>query len=323
MAKVLGYEYGKKEVMRTKYGVVSGLWVCAESQYKKIREKFPSSFDQSGHNEEVLKGTRRMLLSATERSYLYESLHSKHIIRPDGRNIKQFRPIQSHTGFLELSNGSSKITLSDGSECIVSIKAKVVDKAQEQDLVSVDLEIAGHREDSPYTLSLTSTLQSLYAKHIPRESLNLTSKFAYKLYIDILVIATYSHPLTMMSLATYLALQSTFLPKLTSSVDDREIEEQPTFHDYEFVKLQVTVPVIFTVAVIGENCIIDPSAEEMEVSDNGLIVSWFDGKPISPMGTVRLSETNVKSLNPALIVKSVDLVSSIANSVISALDSNE
>lgn len=264
-----------------------------------------------------------MILSATERSYLYESLCAQPPIRPDGRSVKQFRPIQSHVGFLDLSNGSAKIVLSDGSECIVSVKAKVVEKSQTAELVSVDVEVAGHRDDSSFILNLTSTLQSLYSRHIPRESLGLTTKFAYKLYIDVLVIASYSHPLTLMSFATYLALQNTFLPKITSSVDDKEIEEQPTFHDYEFNKLQVTVPVIFTVALVGKNYIIDPNAAEMEVSDNGLIVSWFDGKPISPIETVKLNDSNVKSLKPELILKSVELVSSIAGTVTAALDATE
>lgn len=264
-----------------------------------------------------------MILSATERTYLYESLSQSPPIRPDGRTNNQFRPIQSQVGFLESSNGSAKITLSDGSECIVSIKAKVVEKTQEPDLVSVDVDVAGEREDSPFVLNLTSTLQSLYSKHIPKESLNLTSKFAYKVYIDILVIATYSYPLTLMSFATYLALQSTFLPKITSSVDDKEIEEQPTFHDYEFNKLQLKVPVVFTVVIIGVNYIIDPSAHEMEICDNGLIVSWFDGKAISPLESVKLNDSNVKSVKPDLILKSVELVAGIANTVITALDASE
>lgn len=264
-----------------------------------------------------------MILSSTERSYLYESLQQQPPVRPDGRSIKQFRPIQSHVGFLEQSNGSAKITLSDGSECIVSVKAKVVDKRQEEELVSVDVEAAGYREDSSFILNLTSTLQSLYSTHIPKDSLNLTSKFAYKLFIDVLVISNYSYPLTLISFTSYLALNNTFLPKLTSSVDDKEVEEQPTFHDYELDKLIVKVPVIFTLAIIGSNYIIDPNVEEMEVSDNGLIVSWFDGKPISPVENVKLNESNLKSIKSELILQSVELVKSIADSVIQSLDAAE
>lgn len=264
-----------------------------------------------------------MILSATERSYLYESLQQSPPIRPDGRSIKQFRPIQSHIGFLENSNGSAKMTLSDGSECIVSIKAKVVDKSTTQDLVQVDVEVAGHREDSAFILNLIATLQTLYSKHISKESLNLTTKFAYKLFIDVLVISTYSYPLTMISFTSYLALNNTYLPKITSNVDDKEIEEQPTFHDYEFNKLTGRFPIIFTLAIIGKNYILDPNVEEMEVSDNGLIVSWFDGKPISPTENVKLNDGNLKSVQPQLILKSIDLVKEVANDVISSLDSAE
>jgi len=264
-----------------------------------------------------------MILSATERSYLYESLQQSPPIRPDGRSVKQFRPIQSHIGFLDNSNGSAKITLSDGSECIVSVKARTVEKSTTDDLIDVDVEVSGNREDSSFILNLISTLKTLYSKHISKESLNLTSKFAYKLYIDVLVISNYSYPLTLITFTSYMALNNTFLPKLTSSVDDKEIEEQPTFHDYEFVKLSGKFPIIFTLAIIGKNYILDPNVEEMEVCDNGLIVSWFNGKPISPIENVKLNEDNLKSVKPQLILDSIKLVKEVANDVISSLDAAE
>lgn len=264
-----------------------------------------------------------MILSATERSYLYESLQQSPPIRPDGRSIKQFRPIQSHIGFLDNSNGSAKITLSDGSECIVSIKAQVVDKSTTPDLIDVDVDVAGHRDDSSFILNLIATLKTLYSKHISKVSLNLTTKFAYKLFIDVLVISNYSHPLTLISFTTYLALNNTYLPKITSSVDDKEIEEQPTFHDYEFNKLTGKFPIIFTLAIVGKNYILDPNVEEMEVSDNGLIVSWFDGKPISPTENVKLNDDNLKSVKPQLILSSINLVKEIAHNVIASLDAAE
>ncbi|CCH41294.1 hypothetical protein BN7_831 [Wickerhamomyces ciferrii] len=264
-----------------------------------------------------------MILSATERSYLYELLQQTPPIRPDGRSNKQFRPIQSHIGFLDNSNGSAKITLSDGSECIVSIKAEVVEKSTTNELVSVDVDVSGHRDDTSFILNLQSSLKTLYLKHISSESLNLTTKFAYKLFIDVLVISNYSYPLTLMTFTSYLALNNTYLPKITSSVDDKEIEEQPTFHDYEFNKLIGQFPIVFTVAIIGKNYIIDPNIEEMEVSDNGLIISWFNGKPISPIQNVKLNDGNLKSVKPQLILQSIDLVKEVANDVINSLNSAE
>ncbi|KAH3674797.1 hypothetical protein WICMUC_003000 [Wickerhamomyces mucosus] len=268
-----------------------------------------------------------MILSVAERSYLYESLKQSPPIRPDGRSVKQFRPIQTNVGFLESSNGSAKITLSDGSECIVSIKSKVIEKASIESgrdtLVDVDIEVAGQRDDSSFILNLISTLKSIYSNYISQESLSLTNRFTYKLFIDILVISNYSYPLTLISFTSYLALKNTYLPKLTSSVDDKEIEEQPTFHDYEFVKLQIQVPIIFTVAIIDNNYIIDPNSQEMEVSDNGIIIGWYDGNIISPIENVKLNDGNSKSIKPELIIKSIELVKSLGQSVIESLNAAE
>ncbi|KAH3686674.1 hypothetical protein WICPIJ_002318 [Wickerhamomyces pijperi] len=268
-----------------------------------------------------------MTLSVAESSYLYDSLQQSPPIRPDGRKINQFRPIQTNIGFLESTNGSAKITLSDGSECIVSIKSKVVEKAAiasgRENLIDVDVEVPGYRDDSAFISNLISTLQSIYTNYISRESLNLTSRFTYKLFIDVLVIANYSYPLSLISFTTYLALKNTYLPKLISSVDDKEIEEQPTFHDYEFNRLEIEVPIIFTIAVINNNYIMDPNAQEMEVSDNGLIISWYNRKVITPIETIKLNEGHVKAVKPELIINSIDLVKSLGDSVIEALNKAE
>lgn len=260
-----------------------------------------------------------MILSVAERSYLYDSLKETPPIRPDGRSNKQFRPIEAQIGFLQNSNGSAKVSLSDGSECIVSVKAKVVEKTTVDSLVEVDVEIAGERDDTTFISNLSSALQSLYSEHISPDALSLTSKFAFQLSVDALVTANFSHPLTLISFASYLALSTTYLPKLISSVNDAEIEEQPTFHELDFTKLDVDIPVIFTVAIVGNNTILDPNIQEMEVSDNGLVIGWLKDKPISPIENIKLNENNTTSIKPQLIIKSLELVKQIAPDVIKSL----
>ena len=89
-----------------------------------------------------------MVLSISEKSYLYDSLALTPSIRPDGRKPHQFRPIEVYTNFLPSSNGSSRIIASDGSECIVSVKTKVVNHFMEDDLFHVEIDIAKERDDS-------------------------------------------------------------------------------------------------------------------------------------------------------------------------------
>ena len=148
----------------------------------------------------------------------------------------------------------------------------------EDELVTVEVDIGGHRDDSSLVQGITSTLNKVLSRQIKKSSLRLTKKYSFKLYIDVLVLSSYSYPLTLISFAIYSALNSTQLPKLISSDDDLEVAELPTFHDYDLVKLEVSVPILFTIAVVGKNVLIDPASNESDVANNGILVTWNDGK---------------------------------------------
>lgn len=216
-----------------------------------------------------------MSLSVAEKSYLYDSLASTPSIRPDGRLPHQFRPIEIFTDFLPSSNGSSRIIASDGSECIVSIKSKVVDHHVENELLQVDVDIAGQRDDALVVETITSLLNKVLksGSGVDSSMLQLTKKYSFKIFVDVLVISSHSHPVSLISFAIYSALNSTYLPKLISAFDDLEVEELPTFHDYDMVKLDINPPLVFILAVVGNNMLLDPAANESEVANNGLIIS--------------------------------------------------
>lgn len=123
-----------------------------------------------------------MSLSVAEKSYLYDSLASTPSIRPDGRLPHQFRPIEIFTDFLPSSNGSSRIIASDGSECIVSIKSKVVDHHVENELLQVDVDIAGQRDDALVVETITSLLNKVLksGSGVDSSMLQLTKSTASK-----------------------------------------------------------------------------------------------------------------------------------------------
>ncbi|GMM54752.1 exosome non-catalytic core subunit [Maudiozyma humilis] len=259
-----------------------------------------------------------MTLSVAEKSYLYDSLASTPSVRPDGRHQHQFRPIEIYTDFLPSSNGSSRIIASDGSECIVSVKAKVVDHSLDSDLLQVEIDIAGERDDSLITESCTSLFNKVL-RSIDTKKLQLTKKYSFKLFIDVLVLSSNSYPVSLISFGIYSALNSTALPKLVSNFDDLEVEELPMFHDYDLVPLEVNAPLVFVLAVVKNNIFIDPAANESEVANNGLIVSWSDGKVIAPIRTIALNETNTKGFNPQLIQQGIKLVDQYAEEIAKAL----
>ncbi|CCH59772.1 hypothetical protein TBLA_0B09550 [Henningerozyma blattae CBS 6284] len=267
-----------------------------------------------------------MSLSVTEKSYLYNSLSSSPSVRPDGRLDYQFRAIEITTDFLTSSNGSSRIIASDGSECIVSIKSKVIDHTvlqPDDSLVEVTLDISGQRDDSPMVESISSLLREVYSKTIDKKSLTLTTKYSFKLYIDVLVISTYSNPISLISMAIFSALNSTYLPKLVSSFDDIEVEELPTFHDYDMIKFDVNPPLIFLVIIVGNNVFIDPALNESEIANNSLIITWNDNKISPPIRSLALNDTYCEGFKPQLLQRSMELVEKCANGITAMLQDDK
>lgn len=274
-----------------------------------------------------------MILSPAERSYLYDSLTQATPIRPDSRSDHQFRPLEAKTSFLPASNGSARIRLMDGSECIVSVKSKVVLISQENNLIECDIDVAGHRDDSNFVTNLNFNLTNLLSKNFPFQYLRLTSKYTFKLFIDCIVISHSSYPLSLLSLTCYLALKTTKLPLLVSDVNDEEIEEQPTFSDdWDNAQLLSTMikyesfspPIFITLGVIGQNLIFDPTIEEEQVLENGLIVSWHNNKVIAPVSNMNLAansnNANYKGLNNKIIIRGISMVNKYCGAITHALD---
>lgn len=270
-----------------------------------------------------------MILSPAERSYLYDSLTQQPPIRPDSRSPHQFRPLEAKTSFLPGSNGSSRIRLMDGSECIVSVKAKVVLLEKESNLIECDIDVDGFRDDSNYVVNLKYELKNLLLQNFPQHLLKLTARYAFKLFLDCIIISHTTYPLTLLSFTSYLALKTTRLPLLASEVDDREIAQQPTFSDdwdtSRFIKEDDFHPPIFiTLGVAGSSLIFDPSQEEEQVLENGIIVGFANNKVISPISNKHLAvnsnNTNFKGLNSRHILKCMELCNKYCPMIVKALD---
>lgn len=274
-----------------------------------------------------------MHLSPAERSYLSDSLRRTPALRPDGRKPWQFRPLEAKTGFFPGSNGSARIRLTDGSECIVSVKTKVVLIAREPNLVECDVDVLGYRDDLNFIANLKFALTDLYLGHFPTQKLHLTSKYAFKLYVDCIVVSHHSHPLSLITFAAYLALRTTRLPLLISDVDDSEVEEQPTFSDdWEQAKTLAEIfrlpsfqpPVIITAGIVGSSIIADPSETEEQVLENGFLFGWYNNTVILPITNVNLAtnsnNSDIKSFSPVLFTKTVAFLKEHCTSLIAAFD---
>lgn len=276
-----------------------------------------------------------MILSPAERSYLYDSLALDPPVRSDARPAYQLRLLEATTAFLPASNGSARIRLMDGSECIVSVKAKVVLISREPNLIECDIDVDKHKDNSNYVSNLKFGLTNLLQLNFPVHLLKLTSKYAFKLYIDCIVISHTSYPLSLISLATYLALKTTRLPLLVSDADDAEVAELPTFADdwdqsRYFGEIlgdfnQFLPPIVVTLGLVGNNLLIDPSIEEEQVLENALLVSFHQDKVIFPISNMNLAtnsnNSNFLGLSQSLVLNSVSLCNKFCGKIIQALDS--
>ncbi len=159
------------------------------------------------------------------------------------------------------------------------------------------------------------------------EVLSLTSKYSFKLYIDALIISPRSHPLSVLSLATYLALKTTRLPLLISSSNDTETPELPTFSDdwAESKQLvsndnELSPPLLFVVGIVGDNIFLDPTLEEQIVTEAGLLLGWSNGTVVSPIKTINLGGKVSKGLKPKHISAAIKLIQESGASLAKALD---
>lgn len=274
-----------------------------------------------------------MLLSPAERSYIYDSLIQSDPIRPDGRKNLQFRPLEATTDFLPGSNGSARIRIADGSECIVSVKSKVVLTKKEANLIEWDVDISGFRDDSNFVSNVNFSLTDLFMKNFPTNKLHLTAKYSYKLFIDCIIVSHSSYPLTLASMAAYLALKSTRLPLLVSEVDDADVEEQPTFSDDwekaqyldEFFKIETFLPPLYiTIGIVGKNAFVDPSEVEEQVLENGFLIGYSKTGILSPISNMNLATNsnnpNFRGFDPSILSSTIETIKPHLSSIAESLD---
>lgn len=242
------------------------------------------------------------ILSPAELSYLRTSLASVPPIRPDARTPTTFRPMVGELDLLPSAHGSSRLIFADGGECIVGIKT-VVEQTMIAGVktgpppVEISVDIAGARDDDPLATFLANMVaETVDQRLVDKLKIGKDGAWGWRLYIDVrrprlfmqcagmglwlvrqilLLTPPISHPATLLSLATHLALRSTRLPKLIS-----EPNEEPMFdNDWEASLLLYTgdegdVPAItLLVAAVEENMFFDPTREEMSVADCVLGIS--------------------------------------------------
>lgn len=205
--------------------------------------------------------------------------------------------------------------------------------SKEPNLIECDIDVVKHKDNSNYVSNLKFHLTNLLQQNFPVALLRLTTKYAYKLYVDCIVISHTSYPLSLISFTAYLALKTTRLPLLVSDADDAQIAEQPTFADdwdqAQYIGEMIgdskfQPPIVVTLGVVGKNLLFDPSVEEEQVLENALLVSFYKDQAILPIINTNLAtnsnNSNFLGLPKQTVVQSVVLCNKYCGAIVQALD---
>jgi exosome complex component RRP42 len=210
----------------------------------------------------------------------------------------------------------------DGGECVVGVKAEVernsATSVGPRDWIEINVEVSGQRDDDAF-LGMTVAESLLVPGSGVLERLVLGERFHWKVFVDILLLAPpLSHPATLLTLTTYLALRNTFLPKLIS-----EVVEDPVFDDdwdnalplYPVGK--IPPPITLLVVNVGENIFFDPTREELSAGDVVLAVSICGKKVVG----VRTLEGGSGGVGRAVVKRVIKESCEVAEEVFSNLNS--
>ena len=170
-------------------------------------------------------------LSPAELSYLYTSLTHIPPLRPDLRPSIEYRPLRAEIDLLPTCNGSAHVSLTDGSEALVGIKAEVhrtaggnatkrleeeldekmsIDESQtpaagpganrrprgSPDWISLNVDISTLRDDDPLLVFLSEMLREpllISTSHTSlADILVINSNWHWHLHIDILLLSPFT-----------------------------------------------------------------------------------------------------------------------------------
>ncbi|KAK9447677.1 ribosomal protein S5 domain 2-type protein [Limtongia smithiae] len=267
-----------------------------------------------------------MSLAITEESYLNSSLSLRPPIRPDGRSQITLRSLDAAVSILPGTNGSARIRLGDGGECIVGVKVEVelVPRDSLNSAVEVDCDIVGVQSNSPLHSLLCSTLQTWIQRTLPPSIITISHNYRYKIFVDGVILDHVSHPLTLFSMTIYLALLDTRLPLLVSNTTEVNEGGLPLFsndwHQSWYLCRDWTPPIVQLGVVVGKNIFVDATGEETEVSDGGVMVVWHSNR-VKSFKVLNTRDVSKQVFNMSIIAEAVDVLSESAKDIETALKS--
>lgn len=227
-----------------------------------------------------------MRISTSEKQFLLHSLQNYNI-RPDGRQKLSYRSFNVEIDVIQQTNGSARVTLSDGTDVIVGVKVEFSSNASQEDTLNLHVEWATDNDSAAETESWRDALERMMRYGLNLDELQIKDSTAsWVLYVDALILDNSGgNVLDCLSIAAKAALADTKIPKVNvTSLEegqwDVEVEEDPE----SFTTLNVSkFPICVTLLAITQEdtsyFIVDPLEVEEQYMESRLIVATnSDGK---------------------------------------------
>ena len=165
------------------------------------------------------------MISATEKAFISEGCASG--IRFDGRDVLDFRHMLVENSVFPHVNGSSRVRVADGVDVLCSVKVEVGQPsalAPQLGLLDVDVDISPScnlkADDRRLMDHGAHVAQQLHRFVVASNALDLSAlclvpgKYCWVVCVDLLVLAADGDPLDACSIAMYVALNCTKIPKV-------------------------------------------------------------------------------------------------------------
>lgn len=208
-------------------------------------------------------------------------------MRNDGRTRRDFRPINLETNVIASASGSSRFILGN-SDIIVGIKPEIdsprPDTPEEGKLEffvdcsansMLDFEGRGGEE---LASEISNCLRESFASSqaFDLKTLCILPKHqCWKLYVDILILQCSGNLYDAISMAIKCALFDLKIPRVSSAIlDGGNVDLMLSDDPSDCDRLNVaSVPILITLAKIGDTCVVDPSIDEEICATASLVVA--------------------------------------------------
>ncbi|CAH0385076.1 unnamed protein product [Bemisia tabaci] len=272
-----------------------------------------------------------VLLNDAEKTFI---LHGVEVdLRCDGRRRGDYRPMELETDVVSTASGSARLRLAN-TDILVGVKTEIdvpYPENPEEGKLEFFVDCSANatpafegRGGEDLANEISSRLSRAY-QSLPLAPLCIVPKQAcWKLYVDILILECGGNFYDAISLAVKAALFNTRVPQVTGSfLDGGSVDLEVSDDPFQCWRLDITkAPVLVTLSKIGDNCVVDPTAEEETCSVASIVVAVLDSGSLTAV--IKIGEGSVHEQTLIETIKTAQKIGvELNSSLMTALNQEE